>query len=59
MAARFLTAEQAAEHLGLTTQAVYQRVHRGTIPHVKWGRRVRFDIQALNKLMAEHTKEAA
>ncbi len=59
MQQRFLTVRQTADYLGLTVQAVYQRVHRGTIPYVKWGKAVRFDVQKLNALMTKHSQEAA
>ncbi len=42
-----LTAEQAAEFLGMTTQAVRRAATRGTIPAVRLGRRLRFERAAL------------
>lgn len=45
---RDLTYEQAAEMLGMTVGALQKRVHRGTIPHKRYGARtVRFSERAL------------
>lgn len=54
---RYLTATEAAEKLGLTRQAIYMRVHRGTIPFVKWGRVVRFDPRRLEQMMQAHAQD--
>jgi putative molybdopterin biosynthesis protein len=40
---RLLTAQQAAERLGITKSTVYDWVNRGYIPHHRFGRLVRID----------------
>ncbi len=42
MADRLLTAEDVAELIGMRTDFVYQLVRRGQIPHLRFGRTVRF-----------------
>ncbi|MBR8840980.1 MAG: helix-turn-helix domain-containing protein [Stigonema ocellatum SAG 48.90 = DSM 106950] len=37
-----LNVAQAAQFLGLTNQTVYDKVHKGTLPHVKQGNRIYF-----------------
>ncbi len=39
---RLMTAKEAAEFLGMTERAVRQAAHRGTLPAVHLGRRLRF-----------------
>ena len=43
MTGKLLTAEQLAEYLNISRHAVYCMVFRREIPHLKLGRRVRFD----------------
>ena len=42
MTDKFLSVEEAAALLGITTDAVYRKIARGQIPYRKWGRRVLF-----------------
>ncbi len=42
MVTQLLNVKEAAEMLGTTTKAIYQRVHRNKIPYVKDGKNVRF-----------------
>ena len=56
---RYLNARQAAAYLGFgdddkAISAIYQRVHRGTIPYARIGRILRFDIQALDAWVGRH-----
>lgn len=46
---RLLTAEEAADVLGMTPTAIRQAARRGTIPAVHVGRRVRFRLSDLKK----------
>lgn len=48
---RYLTVEVAAKYLGISERALYMRIHRGTIEHIKWRRSVRFDIRKLDAMM--------
>lgn len=50
---RLLTAEQAAEYLGLATWTVRQWASMGRLPKVKLGRSLRFDISDLEKVIEE------
>jgi len=45
----YLTAEQAAEYLGLAVGTIYNRVHKGTIPHYKRERTLRFRRSELDQ----------
>ena len=60
---RYLNARQAADYLGIgddskAVDTLYQWVHRGKVPYSKLGRVLRFDILALDKLMAENAQPA-
>jgi excisionase family DNA binding protein len=52
---RLLTVKEAAGYLAMTAAAVYQKVHRDQIPVVRFGKTLRFDIQALDAWIEEHT----
>jgi excisionase family DNA binding protein len=56
---RYLTYRDAATYLGTTPAALRKRVERGEIPHIKDGRRVRFDRFDLDAYMRTHRIEAA
>jgi excisionase family DNA binding protein len=43
----FLTVEQVAEVLGTSRTAAYDAIHRGEIPSVRFGRRIRIPRHAL------------
>jgi excisionase family DNA binding protein len=58
MPAKYLTVDEAAALLGLTRRALYLRVHRGLVPHIKWGRLVRFDPRDLDRMMQDNRVEA-
>ena len=47
MATRLLNVKEAAEMLGTTPRAIYQRRHRNLIPFVKDGKNLRFDEEEL------------
>jgi excisionase family DNA binding protein len=58
MAARYLTVPEAAEYLGMTPNAVRMMVQKRDIPHIRVGRRVRFDIRDLDAHMRARRIEA-
>lgn len=45
--AKLLTVEEVAPMLKMSRQALYEAVRRGLVPAVKIGRRIRFDLDAL------------
>lgn len=51
---RLLNTKEAAEYLGMTEAAIYQRRHRKQIPVVCFGRSLRFDVRALDEWIEEH-----
>jgi excisionase family DNA binding protein len=55
---RLLTYRDLAEEWSTTPGALRKRVERGELPVVRDGRRVRFDRQALEAHIAEHSEEA-
>jgi excisionase family DNA binding protein len=58
MTPRWLTTLDAAIYLDITPTALRKRVERGEIPYHKLGRRLWFNINDLDQLMAEHRVEA-
>jgi excisionase family DNA binding protein len=49
---RLLTADQVAELLGTTREAIYARCMRGQLPHVRLGpRQIRFDPVELQRFL--------
>ena len=63
MTQRYMSLQQAANYLGITETAIRQRIRRASIPFIRDGRSVRFDIADLDRYMAAHKvvrcKEAA
>ena len=51
MEKRYLTVEEVAKYLSLTTGTVYVKVCNRTLPHIKKGRFLRFNVQAINDWM--------
>jgi excisionase family DNA binding protein len=51
---RLLNIKEAAGYLATTPGSLYQKVHNGTIPYVKIGRSVRFDVNDLDKLINDN-----
>jgi len=51
MIKRLLNIKEAAEYMATTPGSLYQKVHNGTIPYVKIGRSVRFDIGELDEFI--------
>jgi excisionase family DNA binding protein len=50
--AEWLTAAQAAAHLGMGVRAFYSAVERGQVPAVRLGRRLRFSRTGLDHLLS-------
>ena len=54
MEKRLLNIKEAADYLATTAGTLYQKVHNGTIPYVKIGRSVRFDVNDLDELINDN-----
>ena len=52
---RLLTTREAAEYLGLAEETVYKKSRLRELPSVKVGRSLRFDVQALEHYVEQHT----
>ncbi len=52
---RLLTTREAAEYLGLAEETVYKKSRLRELPSVKVGRSLRFDVQALERYVEQHT----
>ena len=48
----WLTAAQAAAHLGMSVRALYSAVERLQVPTVRLGRRLRFNRAGLDRLLS-------
>ena len=55
MEKRLLNIKEAAEYMATTPGSLYQKVHNGTIPYVKIGRSLRFDIEELDEFIKKNT----
>jgi len=54
---RLLKAEEAARYLGLKVDTVYKKARLRELPAVKVGRALRFDVEALQRFIEQHTIE--
>jgi excisionase family DNA binding protein len=54
---RLLSVREAAEYLSLDVDTVYKKARLRELPCVKVGRALRFDKQALDRLIEQHTIE--
>ena len=52
---RLLTVREAAAYLGLQVDTVYKKARLRELPSVKVGRSLRFDVQALERYVEQHT----
>ena len=52
---RLLNAKEAARYLGLEVDTIYKKARLRELPSVKVGRALRFDVQALERYIEEHT----
>ena len=53
VADRLLSAPEVAERLQLTTDFVYALARRGEIPHLRFGRTLRFRAEAIDQWLRE------
>jgi excisionase family DNA binding protein len=56
VADRLLRAEDVAELIGMRTDFVYALTPRGEIPHVRFGRTVRFRSEAIDEWLREQER---
>ena len=54
---RLLNVREAALYLGLEVDTVYKKARLRELPCVKVGRALRFDVEALNLFIEQHTIE--
>ena len=54
---RLLNVREAAQYLGLEVDTVYKKSRLREVPSVKVGRALRFDMNALERFIDEHTIE--
>ncbi len=54
---RLLNVREAAQYLDLEVDTVYKKARLREIPCVKVGRALRFDLEALERFIEEHTLE--
>ena len=55
---RLLNVKEAAQYLGLEVDTVYKKSRLRELPSVKVGRSLRFDIEALERFVEQHTIKA-
>jgi excisionase family DNA binding protein len=56
MSVRLLTAEDVAELIGMTTDFVYALTRRDQIPHLRFGRTVRYRPEAITRWLEEQER---
>jgi excisionase family DNA binding protein len=49
---RYLKVPEAAQLLGISDKATWQRLYRGEIPYRRWGRRVLIPLDELERFLA-------
>ena len=54
---RLLNVREAARYLGLQEDTIYKKARLRELPYVKVGRALRFDIEALQRFIEQHTIE--
>jgi excisionase family DNA binding protein len=52
---RLLNVAEAAGYLGLKVGTLYKKARLRELPYVKVGRALRFDVQALERFVEQHT----
>ena len=50
---KYLSIPEAAEMLGITQRAAWQRLYRGQLPHRRWGRRVLIPMAELERFLEQ------
>jgi excisionase family DNA binding protein len=48
-----LNADEVAEQIGMTTDYVYALARRDAIPHLRFGRALRFRVEAIDRWLEE------
>lgn len=56
---KLITAQEAAEQLGVTTRTLFTLRKRGELNAVKIGTRLRFKVSDLEKYVEDHTEKQA
>lgn len=54
---RLLNVRETAQYLGLEVDTIYKKARLRELPCVKVGRALRFDLQALERFVEQHTIE--
>ena len=54
---RLLNVAEAAAYLGLQQDTVYKKARMRELPSVKVGRALRFDVEALQRFIEQHSIE--
>ena len=57
MEKRLLSIVEAAEWLGLSQSYLYKLVESDQIPHIRFGRAIRFDIKELEEWLKEDSED--
>jgi len=55
---RLLNVREAAQYLGLDEDTIYRKARLRELPSVKFGRALRFDVKALDRVIEEHAIES-
>jgi excisionase family DNA binding protein len=50
---KYLTVPEAAEVIGITERAAWQRIYRGQLPHRRWRRRVLVPLDELERFLEQ------
>lgn len=59
MSDRLLRAEEVAERIGMRTDYIYALARRDQIPHVRFGRSLRFRAEAIEDWLRERERGGA
>lgn len=59
MQKRYLSIKELSEYINISVNTIYSWVWQKRIPHVKFGRLVRFDLKAIDELVGEKNVEVA
>jgi excisionase family DNA binding protein len=49
---KYLKVPEAAQLLGISDKAAWQRLYRGELPHRRWGRRVLIPLDELERFIS-------
>lgn len=56
---KLLTADQVAERIGMTVEFVYALSRRGQIPHLRFGRTLRYRAEAIDDWLRASERQVA